>query len=195
MVLGEGSLGLNDAAANVEPSGGLREEPGENDDQAGEHHLQPHWNEPLGVTGVAETTTGSSTGNQGADGPEDVVQTGRDTTMSRVGHLDDVGWAGRSDNADTETEEETTTHELADAVGADASSLNDNTDDDNKTCDEHAAASSPGINGGADERNGNNTADLIHRGDDTCSLVSLMNPAGEVKECKHLPVHAPALAT
>ena len=94
VVLGESGLCLDDASADVQPSGGLGEEPGKEDDEAGEHHLQPHWDEPLGVAAVREATARSTGRNEGADGPEDVVQAGRHTAMSWVGHLDDVGWAG-----------------------------------------------------------------------------------------------------
>lgn len=60
-------------------------------------------------------------------------------------------------------------------MGGDASSLDDNTDDNDEACKEHAGASSPGINGGTDEGNSDNTADLVHRGDDTCDLVRFID--------------------
>jgi hypothetical protein len=60
----------------------LGKEPGEEDDEAGEHHLQPYWDEPLGVNGVHESTARGTRRNEGADEPGDVVQTGCHTTMS-----------------------------------------------------------------------------------------------------------------
>lgn len=171
VVLGEDGLCLDNAAADVQPAGGLREEPGEKHDEAGKHHLQPHWDEPLGVAGVRKASASGAGGDERADGPEDVVETGGDTTMSGVRHLDDVGWAGGTNDADAESEEEAAAHELADAVGCDCGSLDDDADDDDGAGDEHAAAATPGVNSGTDEGDSDDAADLVHRGDDACGLL------------------------
>lgn len=63
VVLGEGGLCLDNAAADVHPSGGLGKEPGEDNDETGEHHLQPHWDEPLGVSLVCEATASRTSRN------------------------------------------------------------------------------------------------------------------------------------
>ena len=83
--------------------------------------------------------------------------------------LNDVTWSSGTENTDTKTEEEATTHELPDRVGTSshAGNLDNNTEDDNSGGAEHSSTSSPGIDSWADERNGGDGTDLVHGGDDT----------------------------
>ena len=167
VVFGKDGLGLSNTAADVQPSGGFWEEPGEDDDKTGEHHLDPYWNEPGGVALVGKTTTSSTSSNKGTDGPEHVVQASGHTTMGGVRKLNDVSWTSGADDGNAETEEETATHELADVASSNAGTLDDNTNDDDQSSHEHATTTSPSINGGTDEWNSDNRSNLVHSSDNT----------------------------
>ena len=170
VVLGKNGLSTIWLAVDVEPSWGLWEEPGAENDDHWEHHLKTDWDGPGGRGSTVGETSASGTGsNESTDWPHDVVQTSGNSAVSWVRNLDDVTWSGSTENADTETEEEATAHELSDRVftSLDAGNLNDDTENDNGGGAEHSSTSSPGVDCWADERNGSDGTDLVHGGDDT----------------------------
>lgn len=170
VVFGEDSASAVWLAVDVKPSWGLWEEPGTENDEHWEHHLETDWDGPRGSgSWVGETTTSGARGNQSTDWPEDVVQASDDSSIRWVRDLDDVTWTGGTENTDTETEEETTAHELSNGVIAswDTCDLNDNTEDNDGGGPEHGSTSSPCVDGWTDERNGDDRTDLVHGGHDT----------------------------
>src|SRR5688572_14232642 len=79
-------------------------------------------------------------------------------------NLDDVHGSGRGSNRHAKTQKEPTTHERTGGVGR---SLDDCTNDDGRSTNEHADPSAPGINGGADKRKRDDTTNLVHGRDDS----------------------------
>lgn len=170
VVLGEDGASAVWLAVDIKPSWGLWEEPGAKNDNHWEQHLKTDWDGPGGVgSWVGKTSTSGAGGDQSTNWPEDVVETGDNSSVGWVRDLDDVTWTGGTENTDAETEEETTTHELSDGVIAswNTGDLNDNTEDNDGGSTEHGSASSPGVDGWTDERNGDHGTDLVHSGDDT----------------------------
>lgn len=165
---GERVLGLFPLSSSVVPAGRLGEEHRAEQDDAWEHQLEANRNHPGRVSSVVETATGSPCGDEGTNGPHDVVETGNNSTEGRVGHFDDIHGTSGSGDGDTETEEEATRHELGDAGIYDTDSLDDDTEDDDEGSDKHANATAPGINGWTNEGNGTHAADLVDGRDKTC---------------------------
>jgi hypothetical protein len=87
--------------------------------------------------------------------------------MSRVRDLDNVGRTSSGGDRDTETEEETASHELVNAGGLDAGDLDDDADNDDKGANSHTSPTTPGIDTGADTRDSNDRANLVHGGNNT----------------------------
>lgn len=176
VILGESLASLLTVAAGIVPSWGLWQKPGTEQDDRWEHDLEPNWNNPGSIsTFVVESTASCSGSNESSNWPHDVVKTRNDSAISWVRDLDDVGWACSSNNADSETEEETSTHELTHSVATNvgACALDNYTDNNDYCCDGHASSTSPGVEGRANERESHNRADLVHGGDDTspCSII------------------------
>ena len=92
------------------------------------------------------------------------IRTTNDTTVGRVIELDDVHGSSGGSNGDTETEEESASHELSDGIG---SALDNGADDNNGGTRTHSQATTETINNGADEGKSDNTTDLVHGGDNT----------------------------
>jgi hypothetical protein len=81
--------------------------------------------------------------------------------------LNNVHGTSRGSNGDTESQKETTTHELPDGPVGDGGSLDDGTDDDDECAHEHTRLASPGVDGRPNEGNGNDGTDLVHGRHDT----------------------------
>ena len=113
------------------------------------------------------------------DLPEDVVKTSDNATVSWVRNLNDVGRTNRGDHVDSETHEETSTHELLSAPGGGNSSLDDNTDNNDTTGDHHTNFSSPGIKSRANEWDRGDGTDLGHGADNTGTDTDV----GDAEEC------------
>lgn len=178
MVLGKNGLGAIWLAVDVEPSWGLWKEPGAENDDHWEHHLKTDWDGP-GSRGslVGETSASGAGSDESTDWPHNVVETSGHSAVSWVRDLNDVTWSSGTENTDTKTEEEATTHELSNRVrtSSHAGNLNNNTEDDNSGGAEHSSTSSPGIDSWTDERNGGDGTDLVHGGDDTSPSTSVGN--------------------
>lgn len=116
---------------------------------------------------MVKTASSRTASNEGSDGPHDVVETGDDTTMGRVRDFDDVDGAGGGGDRNTETKEETASHELVDTGGDVAGELDNDTDDDDRGTDCHAGSSAPGIDGGTNKGDSYDGTNLVHGGDDT----------------------------
>ena len=107
----ESSLGLGLTSASEQPTRGLGKQQSADCDETREHDLEADGDHPGGVAAlVVQTTTGGTTGNHGTNGPHDVVETGDETTVSGVGHLNNVNGTGSGGDTDTEAKEETTSH-------------------------------------------------------------------------------------
>lgn len=154
-------------SSGVEPTWGLREDQRAEHDDTGKHHLNPNRNQPRYVALVIKTAACCSTGNNGTDGPHDIVETSYDTTVRRMGHFHDVGRTSGSGNGNTKTQQETPTHKLWDAGVVNGTDLDNDANNDNDGPDKHADSSAPGINGRTDEGDGDNRTDLIHGRDNT----------------------------
>lgn len=114
-----------------------------------------------------EAATSSSRSQDSTDKPGGVAKTRDNTTILGVGSFDDPDRTSGSSNADTEAEEETTTHHLAFRSIGDGGALDDGTDNDEETANYHADSSTPLIDSGANEGEGTDTPDLVHGGDET----------------------------
>lgn len=107
------------------------------------------------------------------------VHTSQETSESRVVQLNDIHGPSRSSNGHTETEEETTTHELTRSVRR---RLNSRSNNDKGGTDQHAHAATEAVDAGADKGEGDDATDLVHGGDDAgpeavvLDLVSLPEP-------------------
>ena len=78
--------------------------------------------------------------------------------------LNDIHGTGRGSNGHTETEEEASTHELAGGVGG---CLDGSSNNDSGGTNEHAPAATEAVDARTDERESDNTTDLVHGRDDT----------------------------
>lgn len=159
--------GLLLLVVSVEPSRGLGEPHGAEGDDGGEHQLETEGNHPGGFSSMVKTASRRATGDEGTNGPHDVVETGDDTTVGRVRDFDDVDGAGGGGDSNTETKEETASHELIDAGSVVAGELDNDTDDDDGGTNCHAGTSAPGIDGGTNKGDSNDGANLVHGSDDT----------------------------
>ena len=79
--------------------------------------------------------------------------------------LDNVDGPGGGSDGDTETKQEASAHELADAGIVECGAGDDSAHDDEEASDEHAWSASPSIDGGTNEGESGDTADLVHGGD------------------------------
>jgi hypothetical protein len=159
--------GLLLLVVSVEPSRGLGEPEGTEGDDGGEHQLETEGDHPGSFTRMVKAASRRTASNEGSDGPHDVVETGDDTTVGRVRDFDDVDRAGGGGDSNTETKEETASHELVDASGVVAGELDDDTDDDDRGTNCHAGTSAPGIDGGTNKGDSYDGTNLVHGGDDT----------------------------
>lgn len=179
MVFGKNGLGAIWLTVDVEPSRGLWEEPGAENDDHWEHHLNTDWDGPGSSRSLVGEASASGAGSdQSTNWPHDVVETSGHSAVSWVRYLNDVTWSSGTENTDTKTEEEATTHELSNRLGTSshAGDLNNNTEDDNSGGAKHSSTSSPGIDSWADERNGGDGTDLVHGGDDTSPSTGVGDP-------------------
>jgi hypothetical protein len=78
--------------------------------------------------------------------------------------LNNVHGSSRGGDGNSETEEETTPEESA---GVLCGTLDDGTNNDGQGTNKHANASAPSVDGGAHERESNDTTDLVHGSEDT----------------------------
>jgi hypothetical protein len=92
-----------------------------------------------------------------------------------VGDFHNIHRSGSGRNVDTESEQETTTHELLDTFTLGCNTLNDSTNDDAKTSNPHAESSSKGIGRRANEWQRNDTTNLVHRSNDTSPDTSILS--------------------
>jgi hypothetical protein len=92
---------------------------------------------------MVENAAGCSTGNDGTHRPENIVECGHSTTVRWMRDFDDIARTCRGHKLDTQSHEEAATHKLVNAVGANASPLDNNSNDDDSSSDEHAKFSSP----------------------------------------------------
>ena len=76
--------------------------------------------------------------------------------------LDNVDGPGGGGDGDTETKQEASAHELANAGVVECGAGDDSTHDDEEASNEHAGSASPGIDGGTNEGESRDTADLVH---------------------------------
>lgn len=81
-----------------------------------------------------------------------------------MGSLDDIDGTSSRDDRDTETEEETTTLELANVAANRSRTVDDRTNDDDPSANLHANFPSPGVDGRANEEEGAHPTDLVHGG-------------------------------
>jgi hypothetical protein len=107
--------------------------------------------------------------------PEAVEDGGDDTSVCRVGNFHNIHGSGSRRNVDTETEQETTTHELLDTLTLGCYTLDDGTNDDAKTSNPHAESSSECIGGGTNEWQRDNTTNLVHGSHDTSPDTSILS--------------------
>lgn len=154
-------------AVRVQPTGRLGEPHGAKGNDTREQQLKTDWDHPRRVASDVETTSGGTASNQGADGPHDVVKTGDDTTVGRVGNFDNVYGSGSSSDTDAEAEEEAAGHELVDTGVDDGGELDDDADDDDPGANRHSNSSTPCVDEGTDKGNGDDGSDLVHGGDNT----------------------------
>ena len=107
--------------------------------------------------------------------PEDVVETNNDTTVGWVRSLNSVTWTSGGDDVDTETHEETTSHELTSLSSVDDSSLNDNTNADDQSTDEHTDSATEGVDSWTDEWDRGDGTDLGHGSDNASTNTDRAN--------------------
>jgi hypothetical protein len=166
------------STASVQPTRGLREQHGKEEDGAREHELKANRDHPRGVGSlVGPTTEGGTASNEGTDRPHDVVETSDDTTVSRVRDLNDVGGTSGSGDGDTETKEEAASHELINTSGLDTGDLDNDTDDDDERPNGHTGAASPSIDSRTNGGNSDDGTNLVHGSDDTWrQRLSVLEP-------------------
>ena len=92
-----------------------------------------------------------------------------------MGDFHNIHRPGSSCNVDTETEQETTTHELLDTIGLGCYTLDDCADNDASTSNDHAESSSEGISCRPNERQRDDTTNLVHRGNNTSPDTSVLS--------------------
>lgn len=85
--------------------------------------------------------------------------TSNTSTVGRVVNLNNVHGACRRRNGDTETKQESASHELALGVGH---TLDNGTNDDEDGTQEHAHATAESVNGRADKGKRDDTTNLVH---------------------------------
>ena len=130
VVLRKDFLGLAVFATGVEPTGAFGQKPCQEQDQCGEEDLHPDGNGPVQVSREVDRATSDTGGEERTDEPsmklvstipeyhmvylpEGVVEAGDDTTMRRMGRLDNVKRSSSGQDGYTEAEQQTATHELA----------------------------------------------------------------------------------
>lgn len=150
-----------------EPSRRFRDKQAEKDDQTGEEHLEPDWEDPRVVTLDVKSTTSDAGRQDGTGKPGGVAKTSDNTTVLGMCGLDDPDRSCSSRDRYAESNEETTTHHLADGCVGGCKALNNGTDNDEHAANEHANATSPTIDSWTDKGESGDTTDLMHRADDT----------------------------
>lgn len=113
--------------------------------------------------------------------------------------LDDVQRSSGSEDRHTETEQQTTAHELANSAATRfCGGLNNNTCATNSTTDHHSVPASPGIASGADEGKSGDTTNLVHGGDNTgpgtgaANIVVLLESVVREKRVEHRSIETVA---
>ena len=179
---------------SVEPARRLRKKPCQTKNQGREENLHPDGHDPTHVAFKTDGATSDTSSKNRADKPivrleskrhtmlsdylpECVVETSNDTTVGRVCGLDNVQRSSGGNDRYTESKQQTTAHELPNSAATRlCGSLNDNTCTGNGTANNHAIPATPGIASRSDKGKSNNTADLIHRSDDTGPGTSRFDP-------------------
>ena len=108
------------------------------------------------------STTESATCRDAADVVDGVVQSSHDTTVGRMGELDNIDRSSCGGYTDAESEEETTTEKLSEGGRQERCTFDDGADDEQAATDEHSPAPAPGIRKRANERQRAHSADGIH---------------------------------
>lgn len=181
MVFRKHSLRSLVMATGVQPSRRFRKSPSTGKDETWEEELKPDWEDPTLVSWKIFGTTGGTRCEDGAhkpkssqnnitsaerklhNSPESVVDGGNNTTSGRVSSLNNEHGSSGSQDGDTESEQETTTHELANGIVLWlCGRLNNDTQNGDGAADAHADFASPGIRARSDEWQGNDASDLIH---------------------------------
>lgn len=116
MPICEQSDGLATFVVDVQPSWRFRNDECEDADESREEDLEPGRQLPRGVAGEIETTTNCTTGKDRTGEPEGIAVSGKDTAPRRVCCFDDVDGTGGRYDADSETKQEATAHELVSTV-------------------------------------------------------------------------------
>lgn len=150
-----------------EPSWRFRDKQAEKDDQTREKHLQPDGEDPRVVTLDVKSATSDTRRQDSTGKPGGVAKTSDNTTVLGMSGLDDPDRSCSSRDRYAESNEETAAHHLADGCVGGCEALNDGTDNDEHAANEHANATSPTVDSGADKGESRNTTDLMHRTDDT----------------------------
>ena len=143
VILGQECLSLVHLSIRVEPARRLGNEPGEEENESREHHLEPDWKDPRNVSSHVDSAAGCSTGNDGTDRPEDIIECSNSSTVCGVGDLNDVTWSCGGHKLDTHSHEETATHELVNIPRRNTGALDDDANDDDSSSKEHAKSSAP----------------------------------------------------
>lgn len=178
----EGCNGLLALVVDVKPSWRLWNEVDEQDDEAREDKLKPDGQEPRGVVVDVQAAPNGTASKDRSGEPEGVAVSGNDTTVCGVRGLDDVDWTRGRDDRNTETEQETPTHELMNTGVGDGSTGDDGAHDDQKGANEHTHPSSPGVDCRSHEGKSADTTNLVHGRDQTSpdTVVLSMKEGQEV---------------
>ena len=90
--------------------------------------------------------------------PETVIDTGQNSTVSRVCHLDNVRWTSSSRECDSDTQNETAPDELWHGSG---SGLDTGAKDDGGSTNPHAPSTPPFVSGRARSKRADNVANGV----------------------------------
>jgi hypothetical protein len=165
MPFGQSVDGRVSLATCVQPPWTFRDEEGEEDDQAGEHHLEPDREQPRIVAFDIQATSSGTRGQNGADEPGGVAKTSDHATISGVAGLHNPDRTSSGGNAHTKAHKESTTHHLSLGRIGSGEALDDGSDNDQSTSNNHADATTKGVDGGSNEGESADTANLIHGSD------------------------------
>lgn len=112
----ENIFGISVTATSIQPTRRLGEPPGEEENESGEEDLEPNWDLPGLVACKRSRATSDTSSENRSNKPEGVVKTRDDTAMGRMGSLDDMERTSSGHDGHSETEQEATSHELANGV-------------------------------------------------------------------------------
>lgn len=149
-------------ALGVEPPRRFRDEKSKDADQPGEDHLEPDGDQPGVVVVDVQASTGDARRQDGPREPGGVAEARHDGPVLGVGRLDDPDGPRGGGDGDAEPEDEPTAHHLTLGGVGGREALDDGADDDQKGADEHARATAPLVDAGADKGQGADAADLVH---------------------------------